>query len=275
MIKRKAILLTLLCLLLFLTACSGKEKEHMDYLVLLGEEPSHIEAFPDCDVLVIDGEYFSAEDVKYLRAKGVKKIYSYFNIGSLENFRDYYDTFSESTLGEYENWPEEKWMDVSDESWQRFLLESAEQIAQKGFDGFFVDNTDVYYQYPSDEIYQGILNILTDLHGLEKDIIINGGDCFVKEYLESGDVIDGMITGINQEEVYTCYDFAQNRCGLQNQDTRDYLLEYLELAEQNGIKIYVLEYAKERKLTEGAEAYAREHGWTCYVADHIELRLHE
>ena len=144
MIKRKAILLTLLCLLLFLTACSGKEKEHMDYLVLLGEEPSHIEAFPDCGVLVIDGEYFSAEDVKYLRAKGVKKIYSYFNIGSLENFRDYYDTFSESTLGEYENWPEEKWMDVSDESWQRFLLESAEQIAQKGFDGLFVDNTEVY-----------------------------------------------------------------------------------------------------------------------------------
>ena len=88
-------------------------------------------------------------------------------------------------------------------------------------------------------------------------------------------MIDGRITGINQEEVYTCYDFAQNRCGLQNQDTRDYLLEYLELAEQNGIKIYVLEYAKERKLAEGAEAYAREHGWTCYVADHIELRLHE
>ena len=77
----------------------------MDYLVLLGEEPSHIEDFPNCDVLVIDGEYFSAEDVKYIRTKGVKKIYSYFNIGSLENFRDYYDTFSEGTLGGYENWP--------------------------------------------------------------------------------------------------------------------------------------------------------------------------
>ena len=102
MIKRKAILHTFLCLLLFLTACSGKEKEHIDYLVLLGEEPSHIEAFPDCDVLVIDGEYFSAEDVKFTFDYYKELITSYrkksdkLDIYKIQEYISYYK--NESTL---------------------------------------------------------------------------------------------------------------------------------------------------------------------------------
>ena len=116
------ILISVLC---SLAACS-KEKEHFEYVVLLGEDSSEIEEFPEADILVIDGEYFSAEDLTYLREKGVKKIYSYLNIGSLENFREYYDTFLEDTLGPYDNWPEERWIDVSENGWICYVADRIE-----------------------------------------------------------------------------------------------------------------------------------------------------
>ena len=39
--------------------------------------------------------------------KGVK-VYTYLNVGSIENFRDYYKKYEYLTIGTYENWEEEK-----------------------------------------------------------------------------------------------------------------------------------------------------------------------
>ena len=46
------------------------------------------------------------------------KVYTYLNVGSLEDFRDYYKEYEHLTIGAYENWDEEKWIDVSDKDWQ-------------------------------------------------------------------------------------------------------------------------------------------------------------
>ena len=55
-------------------------------------------------------------------------------------------------------------MDVSRKSWQQFVVrELGEAYGEKGIDGFFIDNADVYYQYKKKEIYQGLYNILSDL----------------------------------------------------------------------------------------------------------------
>lgn len=245
----------------------------MEYLVLLGEGASNIEKFPVADVLVIDGENFTSEDLKYLRDKGVKKIYSYLNIGSIENFRDYYDDYVQYTLGEYDEWQEERWMDVSNSNWQTFILKRAELLARKGFDGYFIDNMDVYYQYPSEKIYNGLVDILVQLSNLDKDIIINGGDVFVRRYMEEEDDNPKNFDGINQEDVYTLYDFSEKKCGINSEEDRKYWQEYLEWVSQNGYDVYVLEYAATRKNIVDAKKYCRKHGWSCYVADNIELKI--
>lgn len=49
---------------------------------------------------------------------------------------------------------------------------------QKGIDVFFLDNADVYYQYHTPEIYQGLMTILHEIHTEHRPIIINGGDTF-------------------------------------------------------------------------------------------------
>ena len=40
----------------------------------------------------------------------------------IESFRSYDTDFEKYTLGAYENWPEEKWIDVSAPEWQALSL---------------------------------------------------------------------------------------------------------------------------------------------------------
>lgn len=46
-------------------------------------------------------------------------------------------------------------MDVSNKKWQPFCISHAVKLKAKGVDGFFVDNCDVYYQYPNDAVICG------------------------------------------------------------------------------------------------------------------------
>ncbi len=243
-----------------------------DYIVLLGEEADIVNVHINTDLLVIDSEYFTSEQISTLKQNGAQKIYSYINIGSIENFRDYYSDYEQYTLGDYENWPEEKWMDVSQPPWQAFLQQRVQELAQKGIDGFFVDNTDVYYHYHTPDIYNGLVTILTDMRESGKDIIINGGDTFVSEYIESGSTAS-IFDGVNQENVYTSYDFDNGTYGLSQQDDRDYYVEYLDDLLANDYIVYVLEYANDANIAQAAKNYSNERGYICYVSHDIELLL--
>lgn len=241
-----------------------------EYAVLIGANSNITADIENVDVLVIDADYFMSDDISKLRINGVNEIYSYLNIGSLENFRTYYDEYVKYTLGEYENWPEERWIDVSQKEWQDFISARVDELSQKGVDGFFIDNTDVYYLYQNEEIYQGIINILKDIKSDDKKVIINGGDTFVKKYFESENE-NLILDGINQEDVYTKYDFANKTCSINTIEDRQYYTDYLDMAIANGCKAYVLEYATDAKTRREAREYAKKHGYTYYISDDIEL----
>ncbi len=78
----------------------------------------------------------------------------------------------------------------------------------EGCGRLFVDNTDVYYNYPQESIYDGILTILDYMDHTGRKIMINGGDCFVKKYLTKEKNV--LIDGVNQENVFTAYDFSKD-----------------------------------------------------------------
>ncbi len=79
-----------------------------DYGVFLSVDNSDLSLFKDYQTIVIDAAYFEKEDIQKLKESG-HTVYTYINIGSIENFRPYYETFK-----------------------------------VKGVDGYFVDNCDVY-----------------------------------------------------------------------------------------------------------------------------------
>ena len=269
---RKIYVLVLILSAALLSACSADPSDEAEkYVVLIGEDSEIIEKLSDIDLLVIDAEYFSQNDIARLRENGIREIYSYINIGSIESFRSYDTDFEKYTLGAYENWPEEKWIDVSTPEWQACTASRVDALVQKGVDGFFVDNTDVYYNYPQESIYDGILTILDYMNHTGRKIILNGGDCFVKKYLTTEKNV--LIDGVNQENVFTAYDFSKDIYTKNDQSTREYYTEYLDLAMSHGCTAYTLEYATDPTIRRQAAAYAGKHGYICYISDNIGLCL--
>lgn len=72
---------------------------------------------------------------------------TYLNIGSIENFREYYTTYAEVAIGEYEHWEEEEWVDAANPDWQKFIGQLSQELNEKGVDGFFINFSSFRWQH--------------------------------------------------------------------------------------------------------------------------------
>ncbi len=241
------------------------------YGVWIGLHPDDIASLEPYDTVVIDASYFSKEQIELLHQQG-KTVYSYLNIGSLENFRPYFAEFQNITLGAYENWEEEYWIDVSDKEWQDHLTQVlAKNLVDKGVDGFFLDNADVWYFYPEEKIYTGLADILQQLKQKYKlPIIINGGDTFVSTLIDS-DKTD-LIDGVNQETVFTSIDFEHKTFGKQEPEQTKYLWDYLMKCQKAGLSVYLLEYGEDKLLQKKIQNECEQSGFEYYISPSLELK---
>ncbi len=247
------------------------EKYKNEYGVYLSDNYSELPEDVSCETIVIDAQYYSKKEIAELKETN-GTVLSYLNVGSIEDFRDYFPEYEDLILGPYENWEEEYWVNVADERWQDFVVKDlAKPILNKGVDGFFIDNTDVYYNYNNDGVYQGLTNILMQLKNSKAQIVINGGDAYVSKYLEENGNLDGILDGVNQESVYTSIDFDNKSFAENDEETRDYYLEYLNSVVSHGKKAYVLEYTDDSKLKDFAVKECHKKEFIVYVSDSIEL----
>lgn len=244
--------------------------EENDYGVFLNADASSLKQLKNYDLIVIDAQYFTKGDIELLHQNGTK-VYTYLNIGSIENFREYYTTYEKLTIGRYEHWDEEKWVDVADPDWQKFMEQLSQELFEKGVDGFFIDNCDVYYYAPRESIFEGLTAILQNIMTFDKAVIINGGDTYVTEYRERYGTIDHIITGVNQESVWSAIDFDKGTFYEQTKETRDYYCNYLEACQADGMDVYLLEYTTDKKLIQKIEKYCNEHDFHFYVSNSLEL----
>lgn len=244
--------------------------EKNDYGVFLNADASSLEQLKKYDLIVIDAQYFNKSDIELLHQNGTR-VYTYLNIGSIENFREYYTTYEKLTIGRYEHWDEEKWVDVADPDWQKFIEQLSQELFEKGVDGFFIDNCDVYYYAPRESIFEGLTAILQNIMTFDKAVIINGGDTYVTEYSERYGAIDHIMTGVNQESVWSAIDFDKGTFYEQTKETRDYYCNYLEACQADGMDVYLLEYTTDKKLIQKIKKYCNEHDFHFYVSNSLEL----
>jgi hypothetical protein len=252
-------------------------KERAHYGVFCGLDSQKTETIYRYNLVIIDAANFSAQNIDSLHAHGVK-VYSYLNIGSIETFRDYYDQFKDHTLKDYIGWAEEKWMDVSYQPWQMYVIQTlAPALKAKGIDGFFVDNSDVYSEEVSNTqpVYDGLLNIYRGLGTQGLPVIINGGDTFVERALKAGE-LDTCVKGINQECVFTSIKSYKGDgvFGAQKADAVEYYQAYLAKCKQSGkLHVYLTEYMQERSgaLADKIADYCRENDFFYYIAPSLKL----
>lgn len=244
--------------------------EKNDYGVFLNADASSLKQLKNYDLIVIDAQYFNKSDIELLHQNGTR-VYTYLNIGSIENFREYYTTYEKLTIGRYEHWDEEKWVDVADPDWQKFIEQLSQELFEKGVDGFFIDNCDVYYYAPRESIFEGLTAILQNIMTFDKAVIINGGDTYVTEYRERYGAIDHIMTGVNQESVWSAIDFDKGTFYEQTKETRDYYCNYLEACQADGMDVYLLEYTTDKKLIQKIKKYCNEHDFHFYISNSLEL----
>ena len=249
----------------------GKTLEKNDYGVFLNADASSLERFKKYDLIVIDAQYFTKKDIESLHQNGTK-VYTYLNIGSVENFREYYKTYEKFTIGKYEHWDEEKWVDVSVPAWQKFIEQLSKKLFEKGVDGFFIDNCDVYYYAPRKSIFEGLTAILQNIMTLKKAVIINGGDTYVTKYRERYGAVDHIMTGVNQESVWSGIDFDKGTFNEQTRETREYYSKYLEACKADGMEVYLLEYTTDEKLIQKIKKYCKDKNFHFYISNSLELQ---
>jgi len=256
--------------LLFRIPCRSAADQTYEYGVFIGYD-GKLEDLAAYDTVVIDAQYYDADEINAFRKEG-HTVYSYINIGSLEDFRDYYDRYKALALGAYEHWEEEVWIDVEDESWRAFVIdELAPSLIDKGIDGFFVDNCDVYYQYPTEDVLEGVADILSGLKELSDTVIINGGDVFLDAYCDKGGNWKDLISGINQESVFSKILWDEEEFSKASDEDTEYFCDYLERYASQGAEIYLLEYTKDEELKGMIRSYCDKHGFHCYISDSLEL----
>ena len=241
-----------------------------DYKVLIGMDHEKVMQLKEIKTLVIDAEFFSQEDIAQLHKNGNVHIFSYLNIGSIETFRDDYAAFADIALGHYENWDEEEWVNVADKRWQKRIKHKAQLLSQKGIDGFFLDNADIYYHYQTPEIYRGLITLLHEIHKENKPIIINGGDTFISQAMKEN-ALKGIVNGINQESVFTEINFKDNTFGVKPIEDREYFMDYLDQCKTYGFTVYLLEYGPSKKIEKDIEAYCQSNGFIYDISHSLQL----
>jgi Predicted extracellular endo alpha-1,4 polygalactosaminidase or related polysaccharide hydrolase len=145
-------------------------------------------------------------------------------------------------------------------------------LKEKGFDGLFVDNLDVYYLYPSEENFEAITYILKAFKEYGFYVTINGGDEYVKECLERFETTDDLFDAVNQETVFSriIWD-EEDTFGTQETSEREYFTEYLGEVSKRGIDVYLLEYTTDDKLIQEIESFCKERGYYYYVSPKLNL----
>lgn len=273
----------ILCMLFFFcmgaTSCSVTENttlpsdstdetnQPLQYGVFIGLNAEDMDVLFAYDIVVIDAAYYTAEEIAILHQNEVC-VYSYLNVGSIETFRDAYEIMEPYVLGSYENWDDEYWVDVSSATWQAYVAEQAKQLSDKGVDGFFIDNADVYYYYPNEEIFDGLVLILNALSQYGKDIVINGGDVFVEKAVLNSAQPVVHITGVNQECVFTNIDFEKNMLIKQDAETSLYYKNYLQQCKKAGLVVFVTEYTEgtDIQLVQEIQTYCEDNEVLYYIA---------
>jgi Uncharacterized conserved protein len=235
--------------------------------------------------VIVSPGTFTKEDLDYLK-KRKTTVYAYINVGALEQYNPDYKKFQKFALAPYENWEDEEWVDVSQTAWQDYITEDqAKNLAKTGFDGFFLDNFDVYDRFPTEDCYRGLTKILQNLQKYKKAILLNGGDRFVQRVIEeeksgetnskekepkSGGAIY-LFQGVNQEDVFTSYNFSENKAEKQEKDATNYYKDYLKKVQSAGLSVYITEYEADETLSKEIEAYCKENHFTWYNAPGIAL----
>jgi uncharacterized protein (TIGR01370 family) len=220
------------------------------------------------DLVVVDGELATAEEVAALRASGVT-VLAYLSVGTIEKWRSWYPRLKRFRLGAWADWKDEWYADVSKAQLRRAIAdEIAPAILAKQFDGLFLDNVDMIetrnHAAQRDGMRVLVLQLATLAHADGRLLFAQNGAWGLRK-LGLLDAIDGW----NREDVTWTYDFDHRRYVRNAAGARRAALRELADFHRRGLITTAADYTRagDRNAVEESVADACGVGALPYVGD--------
>lgn len=252
-------------------------------LVNLGpEEQAKIAASP-FDVVVIDSEHHEGGDWKAGRPMtrpeienmqrkpdGSRRlVIAYFSIGEAEDYRKYWrDEWSKQRPGwigkESKEWKHNYYVQYWEPTWQDIVLKFAEQVINSGFDGFYIDRADAYYNFGDtkqsrDRMEAFVLKLVGHIRSKKPDaqILIQNAE----ELLDRPAYV-AAIDGVAKEDLL--YGISHKEEPNKRTDI-DYSTPLLQKFQAQGKKVFVIEYLTRKDYVLDAKKRLDTLGFTMYM----------
>lgn len=129
---------------------------------------------PQSGLVAVEPEDYTAGEIKTLKKSGAK-VLAYLSVGSVSDERPYYKTLEPYTLKKLEDWPHESYLDLRRPKVREWLQKRAKKLKSVGFDGYWLDNVDVYEEYKSTEMFNAMTNTIRAIKAVGGYVMINGG----------------------------------------------------------------------------------------------------
>lgn len=137
---------------------------------------------PQTGIIAIEPEDYTAAEVKALKDSGAK-VLAYLSAGSVSDERSYYAKLKPYTQKKLEDWPHERYLDLRHPEVREWLQGRAKSLKKMVFDGYWIDNIDVYEEYRSSEMFTAVTQTLMAIKAVGGYVMINGGIAYVTDLI--------------------------------------------------------------------------------------------
>jgi cysteinyl-tRNA synthetase, unknown class len=199
------------------------------------------------DMVVVDGvpdwEFDTAAgpaEIARWNEQGTLAI-AYMSVGTAEEWRHYDDEVDPDwVFEEVPDWPGEYYVDAREPGWRELVVDAAQELADRGFDGIYLDYIDVVDDHP--ETTEGMLTLVDELRDALPELLIIG---------QNGQTIAGAlpIDAISQEQTWGDYDDGYQVTPAEESAE---LLGGLRELHADGLPVFTLDY------TPASDAFARD-----------------
>ena len=247
-----------------------------DYGAFLGRNGNDVTNFNQYKYISCELDEFTHTNIERLTNKGVNFL-AYLNVGSLEEYRDYYDDYKSFTFKDYDNWPDERWIDVTNVSWQDKVVELAQGFKNDGAFGVYMDNVDVYSIAKEESMNYSafgiaLKNIISRVNAIGLKVMVNGGAEYFDDINDQGDNVFDSLWAYHQEEVFTLIeDYDENVFVSQSNEDSAYYQQIASMMKNKGKEVFFLEYSNDDGMKEIIKNYCDLNGYHYFISSTVEL----
>ena len=223
-------------------------------------------------IIVLEPEDYTSTKIKNVKKKGYT-VLAYLSVGTLEKNRSWYDKFEKDKLKQLDDWPDEYYMDICNKTWTNHIIELAKQYKGMGFDGWWLDNIDVYSEYKSKKMFEAIKSLLSKLRSMNVYIMINGGSEWIDDAIDKGMNLTKYLNGYTQEEVFSLIKDYSKKGKFDKQKDSDskYYRTLMKKAMKIGVACFCLEYTKDENLKTTIKKWCKNNGASYYISGDVNL----